>query len=190
MCNPASFVIARNGKKAFWSRLTDSHEEIITEHKLVEMVADKICIARVEIVPPCGDMTKPLKQWIFRTDQNILPNWYDPKLAEKVCRGELKDWFASKVFLAGEHEIKEGLVYALGSSRVVARDSSSVVAWGSSRVVARDSSSVEAWDSSRVVARDSSTIIQIHSTPKITLSGWAVNIDRSGGKPVIRVTGE
>jgi hypothetical protein len=233
MCNPASIVIASNGKKAFWSRLTDSHESIVCEHNLVESVANKICIVRVELVPPDGDMTRPLKEWIFRTDQDLLPKWYDPKSAEKVCRGELKDWFASKVFLKGEHEIKEGLVYALESARVVARDSasvvarnsarvkawdsasvearnsasveawesSSVVAWESSSVVARNSASVEAWDSARVEARnsarveawdsasvearDSATIVQVHSTTKILLSGWAVNIDRSGGKPVI-----
>ena len=52
----------------------------------------------------------------------------------------------------------DGLVRLFGSSRVVARGSSSVVARGSSRVVARESSSVVAWGSSRVVARESSRV--------------------------------
>ena len=45
------------------------------------------------------------------------------------------------------------------SSRVVARESSSVVAWESSRVMAKGSSSVEAWESSSVEAWESSRVV-------------------------------
>jgi hypothetical protein len=50
-------------------------------------------------------------------------------------------------------------VVAWGSSHVVARESSRVIAWGSSRVEARGSSHVEAWESSYVEARGSSRVV-------------------------------
>lgn len=48
MCKPASFIIADNGKKVFWLKWTDSHEEIIKEFGLTESVAGKITIVRAE----------------------------------------------------------------------------------------------------------------------------------------------
>ena len=51
-----------------------------------------------------------------------------------------------------------------GSSHVVARESSHVVAWGSSHVEARESSHVEAWGSSHVEARESSHVVARESS--------------------------
>jgi hypothetical protein len=169
MCKPASFVIADNGKRAFWSPTTDSHEEIIAEHKLVDQVASKLCIVRVEIVPPGNDMTKPLRQWIYNKDQDLLPKWYDAKSAEKLCRIELKKWFAAKVFVEGSHAVKGGQFYAAGNSQVTARENSQVAAW----------------ENSQVAAWENSTTNQRSSTATVAIKDNAVAIDRTGEKPVI-----
>jgi hypothetical protein len=73
-------------------------------------------------------------------------------------------------------------IKALGSSSVVARESSSVVAWGSSSVEARESSSVEAresssvvaWGSSRVEARESSRVVARESSSVVAWGSSSV----------------
>ena len=49
MCRAASFVVTKD--KVFWSKMTDSHEEIIREFDLCPEVAGKACVVRCEIVP-------------------------------------------------------------------------------------------------------------------------------------------
>ena len=103
MCKPASFIITED--KVFWSKKTDSHEDIIKEFCLIECDRNggngKPMLVRVEICPPDEDYKQPLKEWVFKTDQNddLLPDWYDAKEAEKRTRRILKDWLKAKVIL-------------------------------------------------------------------------------------------
>jgi hypothetical protein len=189
MCKPASFVIAENGKRAFWSRTTDSHEEIITEHKIVEQVAGNICIVRCEIVPPDEDMTRPLRQWIYNKDQDLLPEWYDAEAAEKLCRLELKKWFASKVFLDGVHEIKEGVAYVNGGSVRVNGGSAEV--YGGSAVVY--GGSVRVYGGSAVVNGGSAVVyggsVRVYGGSAVVYGGSAVvyggSVRVNGGSAVV-----
>ncbi len=103
-------------------------------------------------------MRKPLNEWCFRVDQDMMPEWHDAKSDEARARAALDEWFKAKVLLEGCREINSEQLFAFGSSRVEAWGSSRVVARGSSRVVARESSRVEARESSRVVARESSSV--------------------------------
>ena len=89
MCKPASFVVTKN--KVCWSTKSDSHEEIIAEHKLHADGVQGPNIVRVEIVPPGDDFRLPLDQWIFKTDQYILPQWYDATDVESRARVALVD---------------------------------------------------------------------------------------------------
>ena len=65
MCQPASFVITKNGKgiNVLWDKnVSDSHEDIIEHFGLTEInVRGEVTLVRVEIVPPGLDYTKPLK---------------------------------------------------------------------------------------------------------------------------------
>ena len=73
MCQFASFVLTKNN--VFWSRVSDSHEQIITEHGLRDD-ATRILIVRVEISPPDEDpRCSDLAQWSFSIDQDQLPEW-------------------------------------------------------------------------------------------------------------------
>ena len=56
MCQPASFVLTKDA--VFWSRFTDSHEEIIKESGLHADGAKGPNILRVEVVPPGYDTTR------------------------------------------------------------------------------------------------------------------------------------
>ena len=164
MCQPASLIITRN--KVFWSRKTDSHDEIMREFGLNDEVANKITLVKVEITPPNGNMRIPIEQWQYQVDQDLLPDWYEknPDKHEKNARAALQDWHDAKVFLSGYHEIRDGQCWAYGSSRVKAYGSSQVMACGSSQVMAYGSSKVTACDSSNVTAYDSSKVTAYDSS--------------------------
>jgi hypothetical protein len=190
MCKPASFVLTKD--RVFWSIWSDSHEEIIREHSLVESTAGRVNILRVEVTPPNCDFKAPLEKWAYRVDQDLRPKWHDKEDDEKRAREELKKWFETRVILSGSREIKEGNLLALGDSQVTARDSSQVTAMDRSQVTARDSSQVTARDSSQVTARDSSQVTEVNGTPTVSIwdsakaakpiGAMAVVIDRTGEK--------
>jgi hypothetical protein len=156
MCKPASFVLTKD--RVFWSIWSDSHEEIIREHSLVESTAGRVNILRVEVTPPNCDFKAPLEKWAYRVDQDLRPKWHDKEDDEKRAREELKKWFETRVILSGSREIKEGNLLALGDSQVTARDSSQVTAMDRSQVTARDSSQVTARDRSQITAMDRSQV--------------------------------
>ena len=136
MCSPASFVVTK--ENVYWSKKTDSHEDIIKEFKLVEMDgSDTPLFVRVEVTPPNGDMTIDLDKWVYKLDQDIEPRWYKAEKIEARTRTALKEWADARRFVSRDAgKITDTYVYLWGSSKVVARGSSKVEAWGSSTVVA------------------------------------------------------
>jgi hypothetical protein len=108
MCNPASFIITK-GFKVFWSKRTDGHTDIRKEHGVPENDELQIKSVQVEITPPDGKFETPLKDWVFRTDQDLLPDWWDAKQAESACRVALEDWAAFRLVRVGEErDVNEG----------------------------------------------------------------------------------
>ena len=95
MCKPASFVVTK--ECVFWSKLSDGHEDIIREFNLHDDGVGGPNIVRIEIAPPNGNLSLPLKQWIYKVDQDTLPKWYDAKTCERECRAELKKWVKQKL---------------------------------------------------------------------------------------------
>ena len=90
MCTPASFVLTKDS--IFWSKISNSHEDIIEENKLCADGARGPNILRVEISPQDADYTLPLKSWKYHTDQDILPVWANVENDEKRTRLALKTW--------------------------------------------------------------------------------------------------
>ena len=63
--------------------MSDSHEDIIAMYHLSDdMHGDDF--VRVELFPPGDDYRLPIDQWIYHTDQDWPPDWYDPKEAEEA----------------------------------------------------------------------------------------------------------
>ncbi len=92
MCEMASFVVTKT--RVFWSKTSDTHEDIIDENKLRERnVRNDILFVRIEISPPNRNYRLPTKKWVYKLDQDLLPNWYDEKVVEKRCRAALKGWY-------------------------------------------------------------------------------------------------
>lgn len=95
MCRPASMIVLRDGLRG--SKYSDSHCEIMQEFGIYcDTVRGPSCVA-VEITPPENTFNLPPQEWVFRTDQDILPDWYDAREAEARVRLELPAWIASQV---------------------------------------------------------------------------------------------
>jgi len=92
MCRFASFVLTKD--REFWSETTASHTDIISEHGLNEMGASGVNIVRVEISPTNKIKKWPsLKEWAYKVDQDMLPDWHDPATTEKRTRAALQRRF-------------------------------------------------------------------------------------------------
>jgi hypothetical protein len=81
--------------RVLWLQLSDSHEDIISQHKLHEG-AGRVNFVRVEISPDGGDLSLPLDQWRYAIDQKETPDWYDAADCEARTRVALKEWAESK----------------------------------------------------------------------------------------------
>ena len=160
MCKPASMIICDGGKRCVWSANTDSHEEIIAEFMLNEGTG-RVNFVRVEISPKDANLASDPATWKFATDQDTTPDWYDAKDAEKLARAELTKWIEKKIVVDRDiGTVESGQYYLLGSSKVVARDSSTVES-----------------------INDNATLIVYVKTDKGVLQSVnAVLVDRSGPK--------
>ena len=178
MCKPASMILTKD--RAFWSLLTDSHEDIIAEFALHADGARGPNIVRVEITPPDSRMDMPLDQWTYQVDQDTLPDWYDAADGEARTRAALVEYAAARVFAdSHKHIVTNASCWAYKSSSVVARGSSRVEAWGSSRVEAWESSLIRILKiSSQVVklaAKTAAIVVQIGDTAARLVSEWPEN---------------
>ena len=147
MCREASFVISRN--RIFWSRESDSHEDIIQEFGLVHLDTDPPGFVRVELTPLNNDFRLPISEWKFRVDQDIVPDWWNPEWGEEQVRETAIDWLACKVLLPGQiiKELRDKIFTVYGTVQEV---------WGGGTVIA-----------------------YTHLSPSILKSPNAVLVDRS-----------
>ena len=169
MCNPASMIMTK-GHRTHWSEKTDSHHEIIMEFGLRETDArGAINIVPVEIVPPNGDMTKPLSKWKFTVDYagftRDLPEWFDAEKAEASTRAALKAWAKAKLIRSGTREkIETGQHYVCGTAVIESLAGDAEIS------IMHDSSQVKAmYDSSQVTEmRGSSQVTEMHDSSQVT----------------------
>jgi len=89
MCNSASFIVTQND--VLFSKYSDSHEDIISENKLNDKTK-KPDFVRIEISPKDNDYRTPMENWIFKTDQDFLPEWFNIQEAEIACRDKINEW--------------------------------------------------------------------------------------------------
>ena len=90
MCTPASLVLTKD--KVFFSKVSNSHEDIIEEYCLAADGVRGPNVLRVEVVPPKDDYSLPIEEWDYRVDQIVLPEWVDAMRDEQRTRTALKEW--------------------------------------------------------------------------------------------------
>lgn len=102
MCKPASFVVIKADRiRVYWSRKSDTHEDIIREYGLsgYDRCFGGYGLVRVEIVPRCLDYSLPISEWVYSDEscpQN-RPDWYIRSDIEHICRKELVQWKKAKL---------------------------------------------------------------------------------------------
>jgi len=153
-----------HGGSHVWS-LPQSQPDSVTPGAWTPAVKPRLCSSGWHLTTeparwwgPEGDVRAYLAEW----DGTVARAEGEDKFSVERCRllRELTpDELATcGVFLFGEHEVRDGIAWAYGSSTVTAYGSSTVTAYDSSTVRAYDSSTVTAYDSSTVRAYDSSTV--------------------------------
>ena len=188
MCRMKSMILL---KDSVFCPDYDSHSDMLDVLKIKDnkRIPDFV---KIEIVPPQDDMSRPVEEWAYESDQDKFPKWYVREVDEPRCREALKKWAAEHIFTDGNHEVQDGSYYALGCSTVTAWGRSMVTAWGRSMVTAQDSSTVTAYENSTVTARGCSTVTAWDSAAVKELHDRAVAIKRESyfSKPVVEIAGE
>jgi len=163
MCNFFSCIVTTSGDVLF-DPMSDNHERIIEQNKDKydlrddTVDPDKLRFARVEIMPPYGDVFVPLDEWQFHIDQSIVPTWFTDVEKNKALK-TAETFIENHIFVDKKNlDLRYGRFW-LKSSSAKLYDSSSAVLYGSSSAELYDSSSAELYDSSRAVLYDSSRAV-------------------------------
>ncbi len=78
MCNFASFIVERSGT-VHWCAGTDNHHEILSRAGIDDSRSEFAYRgwAKVEVIPPDLDRTRPVSEWSFRIDEVTTPDWFE-----------------------------------------------------------------------------------------------------------------
>jgi hypothetical protein len=185
MCRPASFVVSKD--RVYWSKSSDNHEDIIRENNLKESnIRSEVQFVRVEICPPDEDFRKPLDQWQYRTDQDLLPDWYVGSEEEKRVRAVLPDWLKAKVILPEQSVDKvDGSVLAIYGT-VESIDDGTVKSIDGGTVESIDGGTVESIRSGTVKSIHGGTVKSIRGGTVESIHGGTVEYIHNGTVEYIR----
>jgi len=152
----------------------DSHGKIIKHYGLKD--EDGV---RVEITPPDNLYTTPIRHWIYKVDQDILPDWYDAREVEAAVRKELPAWCETHILWNGKMTLDRpdgdysAIVFG-GHLIVKGQQGGDVGAYGSSRVTSsgQQGGYVRAHDSSRVTSSgQQGGYVRAYDSSRVTSSG-------------------
>ena len=78
MCNFASFIVERSGT-VHWCAGTDNHHEILSCAGIDDSRSEFAYRdwAKVEVIPPDLDRTRPVSEWSFQIDEVTTPDWFE-----------------------------------------------------------------------------------------------------------------
>ena len=157
MCNFFSALIVDKNKKCLWDSCIDSHSELVDKFK-IDDTTNNPKFVRVELTPPhyTVDAFKNPESWNFKTDQDLLPDWYDADLAKKTTVEAVKEFIKDHVFFDGIHEVKEERAIFLGSSKATLLDNSKATLWGNSEATLLDNSKATLRGNSKATLRGNS----------------------------------
>ena len=149
----------------------DSHQKMLEELGIEDTRenAERLFV-RAELLPPRGDVFRPVEHWKFHVDQDIVPDWFVREYEEKRMREAVAEWVGEHIYdgVSGIQKIVEQgtELYFFRDCKdvsVVARESSTAT------VKARGSSTatVEAWESSTAT-------VKALGSSKIKLTGHTI----------------
>ena len=107
MCQMKSVIIE---KDSIFCPDYDSHTKMLEELGIEDSRgnAEKLFV-RAELYPINGNVFTPINEWIYRVDQDILPEWYVEKYDEERVRKTVKKWAEQHIHIGkGNLEISSG----------------------------------------------------------------------------------
>jgi hypothetical protein len=175
MCQFFSAIIVKDN--ILYNKHNDQHENLIENHNLDDSTLEPNFV-RVELIPPNGNnyFEKDLNKWIFNVDQDLIPKWFDKKVAAAQTRATLKSFYNEIIF-----EDKKDLVFKnnkrvfLKNSSAILCDRSSAKLWDRSSATLHDESSAELWDGSLAILHNKSSAI-LHNGSSATLRNGSSTI--------------
>jgi hypothetical protein len=99
MCNFWSCIVDFDGN-VYHNAMSDSHSDIALPENITDNTADikEMQFAKVEIMPPDGDVFSDPKKWELIIDEERRPEWWS-KFHEKQCRSELKKFLKPAILI-------------------------------------------------------------------------------------------
>ena len=109
MCKQASFVVVfdrtTESISVHFDKTSDHHSVLLENIGIKEKTKtepEDCCFVRVEIVPPDGDICKPIAEWRYKLDEpNIdrIPQWYkdSANFCENMVRETLPKYLQSRI---------------------------------------------------------------------------------------------
>ena len=165
MCKLKSGLLFKNG---VFVPDYDSHDKMLREKCIEDTAENRIAgkFVRFELSPENDDPFVPIDMWVFKIDQDELPEWIksDPEKYEAMARAAVKEWAEKHIFIGIDKlNLTDGSGYYLKDCTNVTLSGSSTVQdmWGSSTVRnMRGSSTVQNMRGSSTVRNmlDSSTV--------------------------------
>ena len=108
----------------------DGHQEMLAELKIEDTRenAERLFV-RAELYPRDNDIFTDPDTWIYRVEQDILPDWYVAEADEARMREAVKTWYAAHVHIGednltvngGRHWIKGGQNISICGNATVKR---------------------------------------------------------------------
>ena len=156
MCKLKSGLLFKNG---VFVPDYDSHDKMLREKCIEDTAENRIAgkFVRFELSPENDDPFVPIDIWVFKIDQDELPEWIksDPEKYEAMARAAVKEWAEKHIFIGIDKlNLTDGSGYYL-------KDCTNVTLYGSSTVQDMSgSSTVQDMSGSSTVQdmRDSSTV--------------------------------
>ena len=179
MCEFKSGIVLRSegdkgGFRLLMSPWTESHEDLITIHKLKDT---KLNFARVEFKPPSLETAHNVETYKLRIDERIRPEWFDAEMEQNVT-AKMSDYIRSIIvdsevclLIGGQFILAPGAKVGTAKTCIInAMLGSSTVKemWDSSTVKEMlGSSTVNAmWDSSTVKETGTGKVTTDHRSKK------------------------
>lgn len=158
MCKLKSGLLFKNG---VFVPDYDSHDKMLREKCIEDTAENRIAgkFVRFELSPENDDPFVPIDIWVFKIDQDELPEWIksDPEKYEAMARAAVKEWAEKHIFIGIDKlNLTDGSGYYL-------KDCTNVTLSGSSTVQDMSGSSTvqDMWGSSTVQDMQGSSTVQI-----------------------------
>ena len=129
MCKLKSGLLFKNG---VFVPDYDSHDKMLREKCIEDTAENRIAgkFVRFELSPENDDPFVPIDMWVFKIDQDELPEWIksDPEKYEAMARAAVKEWAEKHIFIGVDRlNLTDGSGYYLKDCTNVTLSGSSTV---------------------------------------------------------------